>query len=177
VGDDPPRGDLIGALPVGPYPCADGYVMLTVLLPYVGNLVRLLDDPALTGLLGADPMVVMAKPAEAKEAIDAALYVWLAERTKDEAMSAAQAMSVPLTAVYDVRDLRTSAHFRSRDAFVPVDHPRAGTLEHLGPLFRMDQGGKISRPAPLLGEHTAEVLGSLGHSPAQLAALRKSGVI
>lgn len=177
VGSDPPRGTLIGALPVGPYPCADGYVMLTVLLPYVGNLVQLLDDPDLTAFMAGDPSRVMTSPAEAKDLIDAALLTWLSVRTKNQAMAEAQAMSVPLTAVYDVADLRSSPHFRSRNAFVEVDHPRAGRLEHLGPLFRLEDGGRIRRPAPLLGQHTAEVLGSLGYRTSELAALYKSGVI
>jgi len=177
VGDDPPRGKAAGALPVGAFPCADGYVMFTILLPYVLPLVKLLDDPALNDMFAADPMAVMSRPAEFKELLDAALYPWLLARTKEQVMTEAQAGGVPVTAVYDVADIRASDHFRGRGVFATLDHPRAGTLEYLAPAIRMDAGPSLRRPAPLLGEHTAEVLGELGIDGGKLAALHKSAVI
>ena len=177
VGEDPPRGKVGGALPVGAYPCADGYVMITILLPYVGALVKLLDDPALNDLLASDPRAIMSRPGEFNELLVAALYPWFLARTKEEVMAAAQAGGVPVTAVYDVADLRSSEHFRGRGAFVTLDHPRAGTLEYLAPALRMDAGPSLRRAAPLLGEHTAEVLGELGIGGGNLATLHKSGVI
>lgn len=177
VGDDPPRGKISGALPVGAFPCADGYVMFTILLPYVGPLVRLLDDSALNAMFAADPMAVMSRPAEFKELLDIALYPWLLSRTKEQIMTEAQADGVPVTAVYDVTDIRSSPHFRDRGVFVTLDHPRAGTLEYLAPAIRMESGPSLRHAAPLLGEHTAEVLGELGISGGKLAALHKSGVI
>ena len=56
------------------------------------------------------------------------------------------------------------------------DHPAYGTYEHVrGPL--PTQGRATIPPAPLLGEHTDEVLDALGYPPARVAALRDAGII
>jgi crotonobetainyl-CoA:carnitine CoA-transferase CaiB-like acyl-CoA transferase len=45
---------------------------------------------------------------------------------------------------------------------VEMEHPVEGTVRALGiPVKLSDTPGRIRRPAPLLGEHTAEVLGTV----------------
>jgi crotonobetainyl-CoA:carnitine CoA-transferase CaiB-like acyl-CoA transferase len=52
---------------------------------------------------------------------------------------------------------------RARDMVVPVDHPTAGRDNTLGlPVKFSATPGGIRRPAPRLGEHTAEVIAELG---------------
>ena len=53
-----------------------------------------------------------------------------------------------------------------------LEHPVEGTISALGiPVKLSDTPGSIRRPAPLLGEHTAEVLREAGFSDAEIAAL------
>jgi crotonobetainyl-CoA:carnitine CoA-transferase CaiB-like acyl-CoA transferase len=59
-----------------------------------------------------------------------------------------------------------------------LDHVTAGTLELVGAPFELANAPVgASTPPPLLGQHTAEVLGELGVDERRLAALERRGVI
>ena len=62
---------------------------------------------------------------------------------------------------------------------VEYDHPQVGKVRLPGnPIKMSDMVGTISRPAPMLGEHTDAVLQTLLHlSPDKITALRESGAI
>lgn len=79
----------------------------------------------------------------------------------------------------DAGDLANCPHLKARDFFVDVDHPVVGPAQYPGMAVRMP-GETItaSQPAPLLGQHNAEVYGrELGYSPEDLVSLRTHGVI
>jgi len=67
----------------------------------------------------------------------------------------------------------------ARKTLVESEHPVAGVVRSVGPPVRMsDTPGEVRRPAPLLGEHTDEVLRErLGLSAPEIARLRDAGVI
>ena len=53
-----------------------------------------------------------------------------------------------------------------------------GTLQYVQPAIRLSEmPGSIERRAPLLGEHTAEVLAELGYSEAEIMRLQETGAI
>jgi crotonobetainyl-CoA:carnitine CoA-transferase CaiB-like acyl-CoA transferase len=56
---------------------------------------------------------------------------------------------------------------------ITLDQPGEGPLRQLGGLFSIAS----SRPAPALGEHTAEALAALGRDAEEIAVLRAAGVI
>jgi formyl-CoA transferase/CoA:oxalate CoA-transferase len=59
-----------------------------------------------------------------------------------------------------------------------VEHPTVGSIQQTGFPYRLSPGAcEIRRPPPLLGEHTAEVLGELGYDEAAIARLRATGAI
>jgi crotonobetainyl-CoA:carnitine CoA-transferase CaiB-like acyl-CoA transferase len=61
---------------------------------------------------------------------------------------------------------------------VDLTHPRAGPTKALGcPLHFSATPTRVSRPAPLLGEHTREVLAEYGYMPAEIDALIADGVV
>jgi crotonobetainyl-CoA:carnitine CoA-transferase CaiB-like acyl-CoA transferase len=69
-------------------------------------------------------------------------------------------------------------HTVARQMVVDLVHPEAGALKALGiPVKLSDTPGAVDRPAPLLGEHTTEILTELGLSPAEQRELRDRGVI
>ena len=71
-------------------------------------------------------------------------------------------------------------HFTSRENFAPVEFPELGeSFTDVGsPWVAPAMPWRTGLRAPLLGEHNAEVYGSLlGKSEADLAGLRRSGVI
>jgi len=59
---------------------------------------------------------------------------------------------------------------------VELEHPRAGRTRALGlPIKLSASPGKVARPAPLLGQHTREVLAEFGFSSQEIEALLVSG--
>jgi crotonobetainyl-CoA:carnitine CoA-transferase CaiB-like acyl-CoA transferase len=61
---------------------------------------------------------------------------------------------------------------------VDLVHPGAGAIKALGvPVKLSETPGAVDRPAPLLGQHTAEILTELGYRPAEQEALREKGII
>jgi formyl-CoA transferase len=86
---------------------------------------------------------------------------------------------VPAGKIRTVGETLESEHLRARGALVSVTHPTAGALRMVGPPIRLHgTPGAAAGPAPLLGQHTEELLtGRLGYSPAEVAALRAAGTI
>ena len=86
----------------------------------------------------------------------------------------------------DAGDLVGCPHLEARGFFREVEHPVAGRAPYAGMgarLLESNGAGVIERPmgapspAPLLGQHNAEVYGELGYSRDELLALRYAGVI
>ena len=114
---------------------------------------------------------------EHNDALYAEIAAWTRQRTKYEAMEHLGAHEVPVSAVLDTRDLLEDRHMREREAVTEVVHPERGAWEFLSPPFRMSASHVPMQPAPLLGQHTTEVLmQELGLSGAEVARLSAQGV-
>ena len=68
---------------------------------------------------------------------------------------------------------------RSRTAWRPcLDHPSLGPVKLSGNLVSFDGSTTLpTRPTPLLGQHTREVLAELGYTPDQISELYELGVV
>jgi len=61
---------------------------------------------------------------------------------------------------------------------VETVHPQAGATRSLGcPVHFSATPTSVGRPAPMLGEHTREVLGGAGYTDAEIDALVAEGVV
>ena len=70
-----------------------------------------------------------------------------------------EAVAVPAGPVMNHVEALSDPHCLSRDMVQEVDHPAAGRMKTLGiPVKLSHTGGAIRRPAPMLGEHTDEVV-------------------
>jgi crotonobetainyl-CoA:carnitine CoA-transferase CaiB-like acyl-CoA transferase len=83
---------------------------------------------------------------------------------------------VPSGKVRSIPDALEAAAAAGRPATLTVEHPTAGPLDLVAsPIWGATRADPT--PPPLLGEHTAEVLGELGLSPAEVASLGERGVV
>jgi crotonobetainyl-CoA:carnitine CoA-transferase CaiB-like acyl-CoA transferase len=98
------------------------------------------------------------------------------ERPTEDWLPELDAAGVPAGKVRSVPDALAAAAAAGRPATVTLDHPTAGPLGLVAsPIWGATR--RDSAPPPLLGEHTAEVLGELGRSPEEIADLTARGVV
>jgi crotonobetainyl-CoA:carnitine CoA-transferase CaiB-like acyl-CoA transferase len=132
-------------------PCKDGHVHAHSNNRHLDLLAALIPHPRLR-----DPEVLGAMMAHADE-VDAIMDEWLAERTRAEAVTEAQALRLPFTEVRTPGEVLAEEHHLERRAFVTIDHPRAGpTLQPTGPI-RSGRTPWEDGPAPTLGQHDEAV--------------------
>ena len=98
------------------------------------------------------------------------------QRTTAEWLERLEAAGIPSGPVLSIRDMLKHPQTRARDMVVAVDHPIAGRVETIGvPAKFSATPTEVSRPAPLFGQHTREVLTEAGFSPAEIDALFAEG--
>ena len=103
---------------------------------------------------------------------------WTKNHTKVEAMQIIGAAGVPAGAVHDTLELWNDPSFEERGIMQIMHHPQHGDFKMPAWPVRVDGAPPRLLPAPMLGQHNAEVFGEwLGISAGEVEALRQEGVI
>ncbi len=150
------RFDLGG--PAGIFACRQGYVYVWMSAPAHWKAVReLLGDPE---WMKAFPDNWLEKGLTPDRIAECRHYLgeWLKTQDKNEAAAAAQTLGLTLVAVNDAKDLRDCAQFKHRAFFAEVEHPVLGRALYPTTPYKLSRTpARIERPAPLLGQHSADV--------------------
>lgn len=171
------RAATAGAgMPQGIYPVADGYVDFTNaglrpdrVTDMLNNAEWLNDSRFNDPIQRMDPYVI--------EEWNANFLGWCLERTKREVWAEARRAKILCGPLFTMEDLFTDSHFRDRGFWAKTEHPDLGEVEMPGRPIMMGKGGwALRRPAPRLGEHTAEVLVEAGMDATAVDALIAQGV-
>ena len=174
------RPALASAVGSGIYPCADGYFFFTAGAPYLPQMIRMIGEVGLLETPEWGTVEGRSHPDRIEE-FNVHLLTWTVGRTMSEIRAACQQHGVLGGPLNTIPALLEDPSFKEREFFQQIDHPVAGTLTYPGFHFtfrRPEQAPVSRRRAPLLGEHTQEVLcGDLGLSADELEALRGEGVI
>jgi len=93
--------------------------------------------------------------AQNQDLIHQFIEEWTAEWSVDDLYHETQKHRICTAPVMTVEGMSRSEHLRARKFFTNVEHPKAGTLEHLAyPVVRDGERARVRIPAPLLGEHS-----------------------
>ncbi len=103
---------------------------------------------------------------------------WTMTMTKMEVMATLNAVNVPCGPILSMRELAQEPALRNTGTIVEVDHPKRGKYLTVGSPIKLSDSPQDIRPAPLLGEHTVEVLRSIvGMNDDEIQAARQQGAI
>jgi crotonobetainyl-CoA:carnitine CoA-transferase CaiB-like acyl-CoA transferase len=145
--------------PWGIFPCADGLIFLVIAEEdQWKRLVELMGSPE-----WASWEIFQGAAARADNADVMKPYVseWTRQWKVRELFRAGQERRVCFAPVSTMADLADEEQLRTHGFFVDVDHPCAGRIRQPGPPYRLaEPWWAIRRPAPTLGEHNDEVLGT-----------------
>jgi formyl-CoA transferase len=110
--------------------------------------------------------------------IDAMIEAWTEKHTKHEVMEIMAGAGVPCGAVLDSTEILSDPHLRKRRFIVDLEHPRRGPYPMPGNPVRLSDSPTEIERSPLLGEHNAQVYGTLlGLGAEQIEGLRREGII
>jgi crotonobetainyl-CoA:carnitine CoA-transferase CaiB-like acyl-CoA transferase len=140
-------------------PCKDGYVwMMALERGQWEGLCRAMGDPEWAQVEMFQDMFSRAQNADV---IYPLIEQWAIEHTKQEIMDLCQTNGCPTTALFTVAEVANHPHLAERGFITEIEHPALGTIRTLGAPIRLpDSPGGPRRAAPLLGQHTQEVLGA-----------------
>jgi crotonobetainyl-CoA:carnitine CoA-transferase CaiB-like acyl-CoA transferase len=112
------------------------------------------------------------------EACEAPIVEFIGARTLAENMEIFGRAEVTAAPVYDIDQFMADPHVIAREILVELPDEQMGRLPMHNIIPRLSETpGRLRRPAPTLGEHTAEVLGALGLDRAAIDGLVRDGVI
>jgi len=113
-----------------------------------------------------------------RETLAAAMNAVLASRTKAEWIVAFDAAGVPVGPVHTIGEALGHPQTLARDMVVDLVHRQAGPTKALGcPVHFSATPAAVTRPAPMLGEHTREVLREYGYADAEIDGFVAAGVV
>ncbi len=170
-------GALPGIAPSNTYLTADGaYVVIA------GN-----SDPIYKRLMHTIGRADLAEAPEfahndgraAKSGLlDAAITHWTSSLPIDQVLSALEAAEVPAGRIYSVADIVNDPHYQARDMLLKAELPGGVSVKMPGIVPKLSQTpGGVNWQGPTLGQHTDEILGSLGLAGADIQRLKTAGVV
>jgi len=139
------------------------------------RLVEILGRPE----LGSDPRFVTNDRRMAnRPALEAALNTVFETKTTDAWLAILEEGGFPAGPVLSIGEMHADPQALAREMIVATDHPVAGRVNTLGlPVKFSATPGGIARPAPVLGQHSREILAELGFSKREIARMIDAGAV
>lgn len=162
--------------PHGAFKTKDGYLCIAAdqqhhwkIFCELADLHHLVDDPRF-----ATNRDRVANLPALQEAIEAALV----HKTSAEWHDLLVAAGVPCGPVYRYDQVFDDPQVQHRQMAVDVEHPKAGRLTITNSPLKLSQTpGRVRLPAPMLSQHTDEILHTLGYDAQTIATYHAEGVV
>lgn len=166
------------ACPSDAYPAADGDVLIFCLNePHWHAIARLMEREELIG----DPRFKdhAARLANVEE-VDRLMTRWTRAHRRDDLIAMLIAHGVPCAPVRTIAEVTEDPEVARRGMLVDSEFPTRGAVKIAGSPIKLSAAPQPTSPSlrpPVLGEHTAEVLATVGIGADELEQLRGKGVI
>jgi crotonobetainyl-CoA:carnitine CoA-transferase CaiB-like acyl-CoA transferase len=157
----------------GPYQAfeaSDGWI--TVGAGNQANWLRMLAAMELRELADDPRFADNATRMKHLDALVARLSARFAERSAAGWLQLFAAVGVPAGPVLDVKQMHDDPQTQAREMLVEVEHPKAGRVKAIGlPVKFSATPGKVAHAAPVLGEHSRDILEEYGYSSEEIERL------
>ncbi|MDP9237156.1 MAG: CoA transferase [Chloroflexota bacterium] len=173
-GASPSRGATLlnGAVPhYNVYECSDGgWISIGSLEPhFFVNLCKTMQ---------CEQYIPHQYDASKRDEIAAYFRKQFSTKTRDEWFAILSQTDICAGPVYSLEEALGDPHNLARQMVIEVDHPTLGKVKHIGIGTKLsDTPGSVRSTAPLAGQHTDDVLSSIGYNEAAVATLRERGVV
>jgi formyl-CoA transferase len=159
-----------------PVPTRDGFVAM---LPYTADHWVALFNGAGRGDLVQKYNLQDRRERNARlQELYADMFAVTRSQSTTELLAMCDRLDIPATRIYDIDELPSHPHLKAVGLFEPFAHPVAGATVTVRPPTRFARTpASVRLGAPLLGQHTAEVLGEAGLDAAAIERLLAAGVI
>jgi formyl-CoA transferase len=153
----------------------DAYIYFITQAPVWGAICDLIGKPEWkTDSEYATPSARLPRLGHIFDAIEQ----WTMTKDKFEVMEICNAVDIPVGPILSMKEIAEEPSLRRTGTVVEVDHPTRGPYLTVGNPVKMSDSITEVKRAPLLGEHTDEVLAKeLGYSTAEIAGIKSSGAI
>jgi succinyl-CoA---D-citramalate CoA-transferase len=173
---EPSGSALPGIAPTNAYPCSDGVLLIA------GNgdsiFKRLMRAIGRADFAEAADLATNEGRVRRVAEIDEAIAAWTRGRTVSDALAVLAAAQVPAGRIYTAKDIAEDPQYRARNMIERITTREGYALEVPGIVPKLSATpGAIRSAAPLLGEHTAELLREQGLSGAEIEALAAKKII
>jgi crotonobetainyl-CoA:carnitine CoA-transferase CaiB-like acyl-CoA transferase len=172
------RGRELYMAPWGPFECSDGWVALIVATERDwGRFCEAIGRPDLETRDGATSGPLRA--GNMSGWLGEIIAAWFRARTKAAAAEKLLAVGLPVGPVQNAQEIFADPHVQARHLLIDVPDPVLGSVRLVGPPFKLSASpDPLTRPAPRLGEHNAEVLRErLGYSDQRVSELQAEGAL
>ena len=156
-------GKVSTIAPSNYYQCKDGRVCLAIFFPHHwSELVEWMGNEAL-----ADPVwQAMEFRRSNADVIDQFVSEFVGKFTVGEFVTEGQKRHLAVSPMSTIDGLVNSPQVRERNYFINVEHPEIGNHRYPGAPYRLSETPwKVSRPAPLLGQHQNDIFQELDEVP------------
>ena len=152
----------------------NAYIYFTIQGQNWANTAKAIEKPDWV----ADPAYATAAARQDK-IFDIFGYIesWLADKTKWEAVDILRKYDIPCAPVMSMKDIENDPSLRASGSIVEVEHKARGKYLTVGSPIKFSELKVEITGSPLLGEHSDEVLASLGYNAQQIAHLHEEKVV
>jgi CoA:oxalate CoA-transferase len=167
-----------GACPTNIYPASDGEILIFCLTEaHWRTLAKMIGREDFI----ADPRCGShALRLRIADELDEAVSIWTSSNRRNDMIAALIEAGIPCAPVRQLEEVAADPELLARRTLIESEYPTRGAVKVAGTPIKLSDAGEQNKPLqrpPELGEHTAEVLASIGIGGDELARLRADGVV
>ncbi len=163
-------------VPYQPFETSDGYIMIAV-----GNdrlWQQFCEAAGHPELIDKPGYATGAERVTNREEVIATVAEIMRQHSTDDWMQRLETAGVPAGPISTIDEVMTNPHVHAREMVIDLEHPTLGTIKNVGnPAKLSETPARYTSAPPLLGQHTDQILKTLGYTPDQITTLRTQGII